>query len=208
MFDNLFTARGIRPGERGNIHQNWRNNAHLLPAQHLWIAGAAATMGLLGVAAAARANDQVQIEIRGMVAKECSISGGGRFQFVVDLGHLTESGSKKLEYSLNCNTPFRYQITSRYGAFRNHDNIKLTKRFDRVIPYKVSVVIPTDDVIINDSCESDTIKVGHVTCQLSDSRKGVAIDEQIQVVLSWIIQTPLVTGRYSDELTLKVIAKI
>lgn len=207
MFDNLFALRRDRLRGWRNIGQTGRNDARPARTPRRWPGAMAASAGLLSIAAAAHANNQVQVEVRGVVEKECSISGENSTNFGFDLGDLSKPGTKEIIYNISCNSPFKYAIMSDNGGLKNQDVTVAPHGFTSHVSYNISVYVPTDDIIINDHCSSDSIKVGQVACQFTDSHNGIAIDKKLLLTMDWIARETLLSGRYSDKISFYVVPK-
>lgn len=207
MSYNLFTAWRKRPCGRGSFCQMELISAvPARTARQLPKALIAAAV-VFGAGVAARASNHVQVEVRGVIEKECSIIRGRSASVDFSLGDISSSGSKEISYTINCNTPFKYSITSENGGLQNSKIIQTAPGFEVRLPYNIAVHIPTDDVIIDDHCASETVRIGHVACQFSDSRNGIAVDSQARVTMTWIQQKQLAAGRYFDNIVLTIAAK-
>lgn len=166
-----------------------------------------ATSGAMLASTEANSGDRVQIAVEGRITPKCDIDERGLSSSRhINLGEANKAGKHQFDFGINCNAPFKYTIESTYGAMVSQTQLaSLTPQFAREVPYTVSVHIPTDDVDINDRCPSKTIKAGHVTCPLHDSRNGIAIDQQGTVTVEWAASPkPLLAGAFSDQLTIKV----
>jgi hypothetical protein len=201
---NLFTAWRSRSGEGENICRVKFVGASSARAACQLPNALIAAVVVFGAGVAARANDQVQIDVRGAIEKECAISGGSGVSSGFDHLDLTREGFREVNYTINCNTPFKYQIASQYGAMQNQDTFGRSNSTLGRIYYNINVYIPTDDITIDDHCPSEAIRIGQATCRLTDSRRGIAIDRQARVTVNWPRHAFLPAGEYSDRLTLSV----
>jgi len=149
----------------------------------------------------AEAAEKVTITVLGTISPSCTLDGNEtantRVLTVANLEAALEYG-----YNVKCNTPFKYSIVSENGALAlegsaNSQNAR--------VPYEVNVRIPTDDIVIEDRCFSETIKVGQITCAFHDSRNSVAINSRAKLTVHWLPpHTSLPAGTYSDRLTFSV----
>lgn len=176
------------------------------------LAGRIITPALLAAAALSLPHDagaakRVTLTLQGSITAVCAITGTASDGLSAGLGDVTRPGSKETDYTINCNTPFRYRLVSQNGALRHEAALSAPAGFAAAVPYQVAVVIPTDDVTIRDTCASESIKAGQVTCPFSDSRNGVAIDGRAKVTMAWGAQSMPIAGAYSDRLTFTVVAK-
>ena len=153
----------------------------------------------------AGAGDTVSIAVEGRITPKCTLVGYGaadtRTMTILDLN----SGSFQYGYNIECNAPFAYSVESENGALALAGQTIGPKRPEARVPYVLTVNIPTDDVLINDQCPSETLKTGQVTCQFHDSRQGIALSGQAKLSLNWnppVVALP--AGTYSDRLTFRV----
>jgi hypothetical protein len=147
-------------------------------------------------------NNKVDVHLKGSVRPTCEVAGRrSSVTTPVNVGNVNTPGSTAIDYPVNCNAPFAYEISSRYGGLQRRRLIN-GERPKRI--YNVNVNIPTDIGAINDTCASDTIKAGSVTCALSDSGDGVALDQQAHLTVSWDGTPQLPGGKYTDRLTFTV----
>jgi hypothetical protein len=204
----LFTAWRKYPCGRENIGlTKFVGASSAQTARHLPKALIAAVV-VLGAGVAARASNQIQVEVRGVVERECAISGGSGVGVAFDQIDISKAGYREISYILNCNTPFKYEIMSENGGLVRQDLSQLPHGFTSYVPYDIVVHIPTDDVIINDRCASETIKIGQVTCPLTHSRNGIAIDREARVTVNWTLHEHFSAGQYSDKITLNVMPRL
>ncbi len=164
------------------------------------VACVAATLGVLATAAAAD-NNKVDVHLRGFVGATCEVAGRSRVTTPVTVGNINEPGTTYIEYPINCNAPFAYEISSRHGGLRRTSALGGTRPTRR---YNININIPTDDVTINDTCSSDTIQGDVIACPLSDSGDGVALDQRARLTVSWPGTPTVPGGTYSDRVTFTV----
>ena len=165
------------------------------------IVWAVAALGALATAVAANDNNEVDVHLRGSVTATCEVAGRSRVRTPVTVGNINQPGSTYVEYPINCNAPFGYEISSRFGGLRR------TARINGQRPvrlYNVNVNIPTDIDTINDTCSSANIVRRNITCPLSDSGNGVALDQTAKIEVSWEGGDDVPAGTYSDRLTFTV----
>lgn len=180
------------------------NLSHMNRRARFIVAGATCAMSAicaLATLAAAEDNNKVDVHLRGFVGATCEVAGRSKVTTPVSIGNVNQPGSTYVEYPVNCNAPFGYEISSRYGGLRRTSRIN-GERPKRL--YNVNVNIPTDDHHINDTCRSDTIEGDVITCALSDSGDGVALDQKARLTVSWEGAPQLDAGTYSDRLTFTV----
>jgi hypothetical protein len=185
-------------------------HAHGFPAgARAWTSAVAALGAIAGammaMVPATRADDTVRIAVEGQITPKCALVGYGaadtRTMTILDL----DSGRFQYGYNIECNAPFAYSVESENGALALAGQTIGPKRPEARLPYVLTVNIPTDDVLINDQCPSESLETGKVTCQFHDSRQGIALHGQATLTLNWNPPvTALPAGTYSDRLTFRV----
>ena len=167
----------------------------------VWFCLIAAATAVVACWSPSDAGEKVTISVQGTISPSCTLDGSEtantRTMEITNLNAVLEYG-----YLVKCNTPFKYSIVSENGALSLEGD---QKSFNARIPYDVNIRIPTDDVVINDRCSSETIKAGQIACVFHDSRNGIAIDSRATLSVHWKpVQTTLPAGTYSDCLTFSV----
>jgi hypothetical protein len=158
-----------------------------------------------GAAQAAVSKNAARVELAGRITPACTLTlAAGQ----VTLGDISRPGSGEANYTVNCNAPFTYTLTSRYGAFQNVNVTSPPPGAVARVPYTVHVHIPTDDVTISDHCDSGAIQAGRTVCAFSNSRNGIAINRTARLTLAWKPLPRLVAGTYGDTLTLMLSAQV
>ena len=163
-----------------------------------WCAVSATAILLWG---SASANDQVTIEITGMIEVECGISD---MPPTVNLGDLTAVGSRTIPFRVHCNTPFAYSLQSREGGLRHASAQHAGAGFLLLLPYSVDIRIPTNAGTIVNQCASQSLAADAPGCTFSNSGNGVAIQQNSSLTISWSISGKPVAGSYMDVLTLEM----
>jgi hypothetical protein len=146
------------------------------------------------------AHSKVTVAVQGVITPSCALKAGGSSAAqTVQLS--PASATYQYGYGIECNAPFQYKLESQNGALMQTGQTAGTPG----VPYNVAVHIPTDDVTIEDTCASASIKAGQVTCQFHDSRNGIAINGRATLTVS-LGQRPaaLAAGVYSDRITFSV----
>lgn len=166
--------------------------------------GLVAAVAAMGIGAAV-GSDTVKIAVEGRIAPKCTLLGYGaadtRAMTIIDLN----SGRFQYGYNIECNAPFQYSVESQKGALAHEGHTIITKRLEARLPYALAVNIPTDDVIIDDRCPSETIQAGRITCPFHNSGQGIALNSRATLTLSWNQPVAaLPAGTYSDRLTFAV----
>lgn len=152
-------------------------------------------------------NQEVIVEISGWIKRKCSLKN---VPHLVNLGNLTKKSSHRIEFTINCNAPFQYGISSKGGALVNLPTWKSSKSKKKIeLPYHLKINILTDEGIIVDECASDTLPRvigGAGTCLFSDSGKGVAINKAMSLNFSWNLdhKNNIAAGKYRDQLSIWV----
>ncbi len=145
----------------------------------------------------------VRIEVAGAITPTCS-SSVASVQF--DAGDVTKAGSSKFSFTVNCNAPFHYTMQSDNGAMRLVNPSASAPISQIEAPYDVHIRIPlTQGGAIDDTCASAALKQGAVSCQFTNSGRGIAVNQTAQAQISWkAAQGILAPGQYSDRLTFSV----
>ena len=174
-------------------------------------ASAAATAVALGgisfpVTAILAAAGKVDIEVTGNVKPYCANSVTA---VPVDAGNPGKSGSSKFAFTVDCNAPFQYTLQSENGALRLVNAPAGASRDEIEVAYDVRIRIPlSPGGVIDDTCNSSSIKRGAISCQFTDSGQRVAISEVAETQVSWNgASRQLLPGQYIDRLTMFVSAK-
>lgn len=161
-----------------------------------WMTASAASAGPL---------DQVHIALIGQIEQKCGLTGSVAN---VQLGDVTTHTHRDLALGLSCNTPFQYTVQSANGGLRHAGPISRIGPFIDFLPYRVSVVVPTDRGNAVFTCDSDSMTPGARRCDPADSGEGIAVSKSASLSLSWQPpQTPMVAGRFEDALTISVSVK-
>jgi hypothetical protein len=176
-----------------------RLRPHLLPITQI---GGIASLLACGVISAALAANKVTVKLEGKIEPECAIQGGT--SSTLDLGDISQPGSKEYGFVLNCNAPFSYRLEAQYGALTNLGVDRTLKGFVAAVPYDAAVRIPTDGAVIEDHCASVTLR-GRVTCPFGDSGNKIALGSKALVTIAWMPQgkVPL-AGTYVERLTMEI----
>lgn len=178
-----------------------------------YYARAAAIAGALGgvcwpASSLFAAGDKVQIEVTGTIKPYCANSAAS---VPIDAGDPSKAGSSKFTFTVDCNAPFQYTMQSQNGAMRLVNAPAAAPRERIEVPYDVHIRIPlTLGGAIDDTCNSASIRQGAaITCKFTDSGHKIAIGQQAVTQVSWNgAQGPLMSGHYSDQLTVFISVKI
>jgi hypothetical protein len=181
-----------------------RLRPHLLPITRI---GGIASLLACGVISAALAANKVTVKLEGEIEPECAIQGGT--DSTLDLGDISQPGSKEYGFVLNCNAPFTYRLEAQYGALTNTSASAVRYGFTGAVPYDVTVHIPTSGKAIEDRCASATIQAGRVSCTFGNSSNNVASNSQSQIVIHWFTLKETVTfGKYHENIKIIVTSAI
>jgi hypothetical protein len=161
--------------------------------------------GIAPVLAPVLANSKVTVALSGAIVPSCALTGNGASAVREVQVTGTKPGVFQYGYDIECNAPFQYNVVSQNGAMAWQGQAAGSQAPSQSLPYTLAVHIPTDDIVIDDRCDSGTIKAGQVTCQFHNSGNGVAIDGHATLTVSWG-QPPaaLAAGVYSDCITFSV----
>jgi hypothetical protein len=164
----------------------------------LWVIAPALFLHLSIVPAIAT----VSIAIDGDIVPACQITASGSDVY---LGDLSRWGSKSLEFSLSCNAPFAYRLESASGGLKHTALSSSPATFSTLLPYVVEAYIPIENGKIGDTCSSETIKQGAITCLFSDSGSEIAPLSSARLTFTWNGESYLLQeGTYEDILTIAV----
>lgn len=165
-------------------------------------AGAAACCTLVA-AATALAADQVTINLTGTITPACALSG---INPTAALGNVAAAGAVSIPFTIDCNAPFTYALSSANGGLAHQSVTTASGGFAIAVPYAVQTVIATNSGAgIDQTCTSASIKTGAVSCAFTNSGTAVAIQKAGSLGLTWAASSlPLVAGTYQDTLTLTV----
>ena len=130
----------------------------------------AAVIAGFSVYAAYAAQDKVQIEVTGNIKAYCSSRATSA---PIAAGDTSKAGSSKFAFTVDCNAPFRYTMQSGNGAMRLVDAPAAAAPDKIEVAYDVHIRIPlTLGGVIDDTCNSASIKQGAISCKFTDSVPG------------------------------------
>jgi len=178
-----------------------------MPQVRLWSYGCAivAIAGVLAAAAPAAAQEEVIVTVTGEIEPSCGLSAGSG---TVDLGALDQKTSERFAVGVDCNHPFTYTLSSQNGGLRHEGGIAFVGNFTELLPYEIEIDLPLEDgdtARINQTCDSDAIRAGAVTCGFADSGTSIAIEQTALFEVRWsTTDRILLAGTFADELTLSV----
>jgi hypothetical protein len=152
---------------------------------------------------------RVSLELQGRIVPKCGLTGAaGQWDF----GSLGKAGARQeraLAFTVNCNAPFTYGMSSTSGELR-HQSAGADGSAGG-LPYHVLVVIPTDDGgALRKSCDSAQLAgaQGQAAGCEADSGETTSMGKASALTVSWIpIGGPMREGQYSDDLRISVAAK-
>ena len=131
-------------------------------------------------------DQEVTIEISGWIKRTCGLKN---LPTKIDLGNLETKKNQRIEFTVNCNAPFSYGISSNEGGLKYVNESKASNlKTTTMIPYHLDVTIPMDRGIIKNSCASKTLPkaIGEpAQCKFSDSGQDVSIDKTATMDISW-----------------------
>ena len=153
-------------------------------------------------------SDSVRIGLRGQIPPKCALSGmAGAVTF--DIGSIEREHKAALEFTIDCNTPFIYNVSARDGAMLLQGARRSPAATSPTLPYRISLIIPTNDGgTLRADCGGAalSLKADARGCA-ADSGYAVAMKQrgQLFVVLSRAAERRA-AGNYTDnlEITLSV----
>jgi hypothetical protein len=159
------------------------------------------------VTALLAAAGKVEVEVTGTIKPYCANSITA---VPVNAGDPRKAGSATFAFTVDCNAPFQYTMQSDNGALRLA-NAPDAAALDQIeVAYNVHIKIPlTLGGSIDDTCSSESIKQGAITCPFTDSGQKVAIDQLAKTHITWNApKKRLPAGQYTDRLTVFVSVKL
>lgn len=154
----------------------------------------------LSTARGAQAEDTVTIDLRGRIKAVCTVS---MHSARADLGDIMDGVARTIPIHFYCNTPFTYEMRSRYGGLRHMRISSASPHFRVVVPYVLVTRLPTSAGDIVDTCASADLAVEPVRCRLSDSGSGISVDREASLTVTFPDDTRVpLAGRYRDVISL------
>ena len=181
----------IETGKQSRRHRSWRCISTFYLA---FVVGCAA-------AQPSQSSDLVSIGLEGEIEAECRVN---LLAATANLGEIGASGSKVIPFTLNCNTPFAYQVHSRERGLKHSGLSSQQPWFAGLLPYTLDLRIPTDAGIITERCISGSLGGTPTDCANGASGGGIALNQNGSLTISWSTDSELLAGVYSDVLTFTV----
>jgi hypothetical protein len=151
---------------------------------------------------------RVSIELQGQIEPKCGLSGAAG---QLDFGSLGTAGARQeraLAFTVNCNTPFTYGMSSAFGEMRHQSTVAGAGGFVGRFPYQVLLTIPTDDGgTLRKSCESAQLAgvSGQAAGCEADSGETTSMGKTAALTVSWgPVGGPLLAGQFADDLRISV----
>lgn len=157
------------------------------------------------------ANERVQISLKGQISSKCGLS-----QMISDLplgigGDHAQTSSAALDFTIDCNAPFIYGLSSANGALTFRGGARGNARLAaNQLPYTIELTVQTnDDGAISSTCNSTELHsaLSMTGACLIDSGQSIATDQKGRIVLRWVAGKPLLAGDYADGLSILINAK-
>jgi hypothetical protein len=168
----------------------------------------------------AAVSDSVSFDLSASIANHCSLTRVGTNTSPESV--ILANGSVSLNFTLNCNSPFKYSLSSGNGFLKYTGmNPTISGNSDIILkeaPYKTTFKATLEDgdiAEINQICESAYLKASPARCNSSNdfatSGTSVAINKSASLTISLdnynpplLGGQPLLAGTYQDTLTLRV----
>jgi hypothetical protein len=180
--------------------KSWCWQRNVTSAKHvLWLAACSFVALAVSPVSEVRAEDLVTIELVGEIDPKCRLSA---LPAGIELGQISASGTQTMSFQIDCNTPFEYGISSRDGALKNGEGPQPGMGFANQIPYMLEIRIPTDEALILEQCDSESLSGATPSCGQGNSGSATAINQTASLMISWAVTSELVAGIYSDIVTL------
>jgi hypothetical protein len=157
---------------------------------------------LLPFSAAAPAADSVAVRLEGYIPPFCQTEWLTA-PIALEIDDLLSAGSRQIDFTLTCNTPFSYRVEAQHGALINTETAVVSGGFSAAVPYEVVMYIPTDGSAIDDVCPGDSLRASAPTCSFTNAGGAIATNAEGKVTVTWTPPSmPLLAGEYHDRLTL------
>jgi hypothetical protein len=147
---------------------------------------------------ATHADDVVTIQLVGEIDPECRLSA---LPSSIELAQISASGTQSIPFEIDCNTPFEYSVRSREGALKSGVPAPSIGFVDQIL-YVLQTRIPTDEFLILNQCDSQSLSGASPSCGHGNSGNATAIHQTASLAISWTVSAEVVAGTYTDVLTL------
>jgi spore coat protein U-like protein len=149
------------------------------------------------------ASESETITIKGNIQAECSFPTSPPNE--VNFGNLSEAGSQKINFEINCNDKFKVEMTSAQGELKHETQKTAPDGFAITHPYKAFFEVKNDDgVSVGRKCTSPNMKKGRTCSEISSDVAAIGQDATVTFRLGKTPQKPLVAGTYKDTYTITV----
>lgn len=146
------------------------------------------------------------LALKGFVEPSCRISGSSASNI-----SLAWDETKLIEFVVNCNTPFNYSLTSKFGGLKYLNNSGASvagSSYSTIANYSISVDIPLEQgnkSKILDHCTSQSIQIEQVDCQFANSGTSIAINKTAKIYIKpdQSEYHNLLAGTYEDTLVIE-----
>jgi spore coat protein U-like protein len=152
------------------------------------------------------------IDVTGQVAGRCGFSAPPVDQ--AHLGNLETPGSMTVDFTVNCNTPFRVRAVSANGGLKTSS--VTGDGFTNLLDYSLRLQLATDTGALDATCNADALVSAAGGCAYYgatageglSSGTGVSLNTAGALQFGWTTAPQrLVAGAYSDTLTIVVEAR-
>jgi spore coat protein U-like protein len=152
------------------------------------------------------------VDVTGQVAGRCGFSTPPTDKSV--LGDLATAGSLTLNFTVDCNTPFRVRAISTNGGLKTTS--ATGEGFTNLLDYSLRLQLATDAGGLDATCNADALAsaaggcayYGSAAGQGLSSGQGVSLNASGALQFGWTAAPQrLVAGSYSDTLTIVVEAR-
>ena len=146
---------------------------------------------------------KVTIGLQGHISPKCSLSDmSGKLDFGVS-GAGRASRSAAVDFTIDCNTPFIYRLSAQEGAMRLQGSGPAPSETHALLPYDVSLTIPTDDGgTLNARCDGEALRANASGrgCD-ADSGQAIVTHRRGQILVSLRSGSELPrAGSYTDNI--------
>lgn len=159
-------------------------------------------------------DDSVTITLNGEVERSCQVSPIS----APDLSALSAApgaptqNSADANFAFSCNAPYSMTVVSARGAL-THDAVGAVGKFAEAVPYLVSATLPFDTsgaIAMTNCASADLVAAANgQICGTGSSAGKTSINQQGNLKIDWQKPAdPLLSGQYSDVLTIRISANL
>lgn len=150
------------------------------------------------------AHEDLSVTVKGHLRPSCQVSNE---KPTLTLGELSRAGSASVSFSISCNAPFHYALSSRNGSLVHRAGVMAKPPFFSSLPYTVTYKLGTSAGFIVDACPSSNMVGTLTSCSGRSGPNAVAIQQSVTVGFSWDPAGSFpIAGSYNDVVTITLSA--